>query len=692
MHRRAALLSAFLAALAASSAAEVMVWNVSGIGITPSYTSNLTIEGSGSVGGYQAAQVRFEGQWSQYGSVFAGPVNWSSFTGFTFTVQNLEGREVALGIRFDRNSTYSSYVSAGFTLAPYETRRFYLDLSGFNAQGWGLATPMPVISGLYTLLYPYQTGLTLDSVYRWQVYSKDGSPIRAKVTSLYGESGNYSVTNLVDRYGQFTRRTWGGKVTSVQDMRDQAADEDADLAANPGNGELLGSTQFLGTPTGKWRITKGKNGAYYFVTPQGRFFWSLGVVAVTDDAQTITTGRPAMFMDLPTLGDPRAAFYGSIVRGGQTKTTYSHYKGNLLEKYGASWLPAWASRSARRLKSWNLNTIGAGSHMAVRTNTQMSFTASVSTDAFPTRISTPSAYWRNVPDPFHPDFGAWTAAQFAEQLATVRGDSRLLGVYVDGEHVWGIRGADLRRRYEIPLAVLQSGGTLPAKGAFVTRLQWRYSTIQALNTAWGTALASWTTFKANPLSLNDIQLARAQADLSNFAFDFGKAFFWRVERALASAAPGVLFLGSRESIGWCPDEYFQAQGMYVDVISIDQYSDVSHTPWTFIASLPKPVLVAEFSFTGRDFNGFPNTVLPDCERPDQAQRAAAARTFLDRALATKNVVGAHWYRYNDFPISGKAEHDQNYAFGLLDVTDNPYQPMIEMLRGFGRTMYATRGR
>ncbi len=83
---------------------------------------------------------------------------------------------------------------------------------------------------------------------------------------------------------------------------------------------------------------------------------------------------------------------------------------------------------------------------------------------------------------------------------------------------------------------------------------------------------------------------------------------------------------------------------------------------------------------------------PNCEFPDQTSRAQGARDYLDHALANKNIIGAHWYRFVDFPISGKAEHDQNYAFGAVDVTDRPYQELIETFRAFSQSMYATRGR
>jgi len=652
----------------------------------------VTFEAPGTVNLEPAAQLRFNGQWAQLGQTFTSPANLSGFTGFSIVIENLENRDVSFGIRFDRNTAYTDYVSAAFTLRPNESRRIYLDLSGFSPEQWGLMCPMPALNTFYIHTYPWQLGLTLSSVYRWQVYLRQPDTVRARVTSMYGQVCNYSVNGLFDRYGQYSRRTWPNKVTSVQDMIDQRADEDAALAADPGNGEELGSQTLTGTATGKWRLTKTSGGKYYFVSPQGRFFWSLGVTSVASELPTIVTGRPGMFTGLPVAGDPRAAFYGTVVRNGQTKQTFDHFQANLSDKFGPSWTADWLLTSARRVKSWGINTLGAGSDNRLRTYSSLPFVAALSTNGFDVNLSTPSAFNDPIPDPFAANFTSWMSGRFATDLAAVKNDSRFIGAYVDGEHIWGIRGENLRSRYEIPLAALKAASTQPAKVAFVNRLQTKYVTIQALNAQWRTTFSSWSDLQGNPFFASDSQISNAQADLSMFALDYGKAYYWRVKTALKAAAPNALYLGSRDCYGWCPDEYFEAQSSYVDVISVDHYSSVSNAPWSYFASLRRPVMIAEFSFTARTGNGFPNLVFPDCEFPDQASRAQAARAFLDQALNTKNIIGAHWFRFVDFPSSGQALHDQNFTFGLVDITDRPYGEMAAMFRNFSDSMYGARGR
>lgn len=671
--------------------AVVCIWDVENLAGPNNYMSGVVNEGLGSIQGEPCLQLKFNGLWSQFGQVFQTPRDWTSHTGFSLLVQNLEGRDITFGFRFDRNAGYTDYMASALFLRAGETRRFYLDLTDFVPMQYGMQSPMPVMDGYYTPVFPF-VRKPLDSVYRWQIYSRDTNPLRIKVTSLYGQSCNYSVDGLVDHFGQFSRGTWPWKVSTVQDMRDQKLEEDSYLMTNPGPGETFGSNQMVGTPTGKWRLTKTVNGKYYFVSPEGKFLWSLGVASVSTGAYTVTQGRENMFVDLPGTGDPRTAFYGSMVRNGTPLQTYDHYAANVSEKYGATWQNDWKQTTRKRLRSWGINTLGAGFDMTQLQVNPMPFIYPMDTNGSGVTISTPYDFWGPVPDPFSPNFQSFVTAKFAQILAPVRTDPNLIGVYSDGEHVWGVRGTDLRARYAVPLATLVRGGTQPAKGAFRIRMQTKYVTIDALNAAWGTSISDWDSFQNTPIGLSDAQVTAAVPDLSYFLTDFGKAYYWRVKKAIKTVVPNALYLGSKDAYGWCPDEIFEAQACYCDVISVDQYDTDAHTPWAYFASLKRPVIIAEFSFNAREGNSFPNLTLPECEVSDQATRAIEARKFLNSALGTKNIIGAHWFKYVDDTIAGKAGDYQNIAFGLVDVTDRPYTEMTDMIRNFATNMYTIRGR
>lgn len=678
--------------LFAGAQTQTKLWDVENINAPQNYMSNVNLEQTATVLNEPAIQLNFGGLWAQVGQVFASPVNWSSYTGFSVVIQNLENREISFGIRYDRNSAYSDYVSSAFALRANETRRFYLDLSNFNPRDYGMLLPMPAMDAYYTQAQPYQTGKILNSIYRWSIYSRDSATTRIRVTSIYGQNANLSVTGLVDRFGQYSRRFWSGKVQAPQDMVNQKFSEDADLNANPGTGETFGSIGLPTTPyVGKWRAVKTQSGKAYFLTPEGKYFWSLGITSVNTDNATITQDRTSMFTQLPGPGDARQAFYGTVVKNGVSKQTFNHYTSNLSEKFGATWPTDWMITARRRMASWGMNTLGAGSDLSNLSRLNMPCVYSLDTNAFPVRLVTPSAYWAPLPDPFTANFVPWAQARFATALQYIKADPRLLGVYVDGEHVWGLRNGTLRERYEIPLAALKSPITQPSKGAFVNRMIGKYATIEALNAAWGTGFASWDALKNTAVVLTDTQVSSAQTDLSNFLLDFAKAYYYRVKVALRAVAPDLLYLGARDCYAWAPNEVFKGAGYYVDVISVDHYDDAEHTPWDYFQSLSKPVMIAEFSFNGRDFNAFPNLTLPGCERENQAARALASRQFLDKALATKNIIGAHWYKYLDLPVAGKAEHDQNFSFGLVDITDRPYAAMVSMFRQYTSNMYARRG-
>ena len=97
--------------------------------------------------------------------------------------------------------------------------------------------------------------------------------------------------------------------------------------------------------------------------------------------------------------------------------------------------------------------------------------------------------------------------------------------------------------------------------------------------------------------------------------------------------------------------------------------------------------MSEWSYRAAD-SGLPNTWPPLFPTLDsQAQRAAAYERFATSLRANPAVVGQHWFEHADEPPAGRpGGEDSN--FGLVDLADDPYQPMIDISKTMHDCAYA----
>lgn len=690
---KAGIASSSFAVLAACAVGQsnTRVFDVEQLSGPGYYRSNTSILSYPQLENQPAARISFGGLWSQIGVNYTSPQNWSTYDGFRLTVRNEEARSVTIGVQWDVSGTTAPAVGAPITLRPLETRTVFLDFTGVTPEQFGIHAPIPALAEYYTHQYPSTLNVSTHSVNKFQIYSKESSPIKVSVTSVNAVVTDSSINAFVDVFGQLSRRSWAWKVTSAQQIIERHADELADLSANPGKGEELGSLTLATTPyTGKWRVVRTQSGKAYFLSPTGRYFWSLGLCQVIPAPATITQNREYMFAMLPPEGTPKAQFYSTTTKNGATVRTYSHYAGNIYDKYGDQWPTRYREHAATRMRSWGFNTVGTASSVWDMANQGLPFTVTLTTGDYPTRLSTPFAYWRSLPDPYGNDFPSWLQANLANQLGSLKNNPMLLGVFVDGEQSWGLRSGTTRERFQVPLAALAAPSSQPAKQAFVNHLYTKYHSVAALNAAWGTSFSSWPQLRTSATTLSDAQVELAKADLSAFLWNYVKVYAFRVRQAVKGMNPDLLWLGTREFMAWTPNEVFSALQQYADTISVTHYDRAEDVPWAYFNALKRPVLISEFTFAAREGNSMCQLILQRCETSTQAARASAAAAYIDRALTTKNIIGAHWFTYIDQPISGKFNGENN-AFGMVDVTDRPYTEMVSMFRSVSDTMYTRRG-
>jgi hypothetical protein len=146
-----------------------------------------------------------------------------------------------------------------------------------------------------------------------------------------------------------------------------------------------------------------------------------------------------------------------------------------------------------------------------------------------------------------------------------------------------------------------------------------------------------------------------------------------------------LMLGDRYQSFYYP-EVARASTSGVDVVSMNlnaAWNDGTFPRFyldTLHALSGKPVLVSEFYMAAQqnrsgdknDSSTFPLVTT-------QKERGAGFLNTLQALLETPYVVGADWFQYYDEPGHGRSD-GENYNFGLVDIHDQPYEPLTEAVR------------
>ena len=498
---------------------------------------------------------------------------------------------------------------------------------------------------------------------------------------------------LADRYGQFTRADWPGKIHQDADFQQQNTDEQQWLAthAKPPDRDLYGAwrdgPQF--TNNGFFRtafVLNGQeaspgsapanHGRWWLVAPSGRLFFSLGVDVIDYGETTRVAGRESLFDWLPGPGDPLQQFsYPG------TSRTANFYGMNLYRKYGTNWKEQARSRALDRLDSWGFNTIGNWSSSDLFEAHRVPYTVSVGYDN--SRLAKFFSAGQQMVDVFDAGFPARMAAGISNAVASRKNDLWCLGYFVENELPWAGWGSGLTEQYALPIGVLASTNALPAKAEFVRLLQSRYSSISRLNTAWNTSLASWDDISSHAVTLPSQLTAACVADLGGFLTDFAGRYFSIARANMKQFASNQLYLGCRFASR--PTEAVSVAAQYCDVVSFNIYNrSLDLNTWAFTSTLGKPCVIGEFHFGALDRGMFhPGLV----RTKDQADRGHAYQEYVRSVLALPAFVGCHWFQYCDEPLIGRFD-GENYNIGMVSGTDTPYVELVSVARQIQSEVYA----
>ena len=541
---------------------------------------------------------------------------------------------------------------------------------GIDTCPWRLDAPLDIAVKNAPLGPDGRTNLT--AVTEIQIFRKngecpiDGSFVLLGATACAPGAGRPILNAakflpFVDEFGQFKHAEWQGKVHSAADLTDARDREEKWLSSNadvPGSGyDRFGgwSEGPQVAASGRFRTEK-MGGKWWLVDPDGRLFFSFGIVGVRPGEPVRVSGREAWFEGFPPGVE-----------------TFDYASSNLRRKYGAD--TGDYARAHRRMRAWGVNTIGNWSGRGLRAMRRTPYVADLATDGPPIAGA---AGWsgKRFPDPFSAEFAGNIRRATAEEAKRSGGDAWCIGWFVDNELPWSNDNRYLAR------GVLSSPASQPAKKAARKLLKTRYADISALNAAWGTSYPDWDGFMA-ATSLPDGM--RAGADLDAIQDLVARMYFKTVRDAVKAADPSVLYLGCRFSNGGA--SAWRAAAMYCDVVSVNAYRMVPAYRWPDDAC-DKPIVIGEFHFGVCERMFSPGLVRAD----SRAGRVSQMLVYMRAALDDPRIVGAHWFKWRDQSLVGRSGDGENYQIGFVDVCDAPYPEMVDGARKLAAEMYSRRAR
>ncbi|MCL4176191.1 MAG: beta-galactosidase [Verrucomicrobia bacterium] len=487
---------------------------------------------------------------------------------------------------------------------------------------------------------------------------------------------------LIDTLGQYRHKDWPGKAKSVEDLARRREAESRQLERDRGPS---GWNRFGGwadgpqlEATGFFRVQQHQ-GKWWFVDPEGRLFWSHGIDCVRMLDVTPIEERDAWFEDFPGAHPEFAEFIAPsayALKGhyaGRSPRSFSFAGANLRRKYGPDWKQSYPETIHRRLRAWGLNTIANWSDRGVALMRRTPYTDSIGSQSA-RRVEGSEGYWGKFPDVFDPAFREGLRRQMAGRKGGSAGDPWCLGYFSDNEMSWGDETS-------LALAVLTSPSNQPAKSEFRARLEAKYGDIARLNQVWHTDYPDWDAFLART---NLPALEFAGADLRDFYTGIAEQYFRTVREAIREVAPQQLYLGCR--FAWANARAAAAAAKYCDVVSYNLYqrgvADVRPP-----GAGDGPLLIGEFHFGALDRGLFHTGLVPV---GNQSARAQAYRDYVRGALAHPQIVGTHWFQYQDEPTTGRVYDEENYQIGFVDIADTPYPETIEASRQVGDELYRRR--
>jgi len=438
---------------------------------------------------------------------------------------------------------------------------------------------------------------------------------------------------VVDEFGQWNLGTWEGKVTSLEQLESEWEAEDR----LPRGGHEYNYSRFGGymharidEGTGFFR-TKQLNGRWWFVDPEGYLFLSHGVNRVRYGGGGMAVRidkRPNLYKQLPPEGK-------GFNPDRPNEASFGTW--NLYRRYGPGYSEKAIDNIFTRMERWGLNTIANWSSPEVMLQNRKPFMLQLGGLGIDGSLM-------GLVDVYTPDFLQKINDAVERSVKPYAGNPWVVGFFTGNEPAWQwleLRVCDL---------ILESEENRPIRKALEKYL------------------------------MEGDTPERRKA----FVHNTFRIFITAVDEALNRHSPGHLNLGIR--FGGVPKaEILEACRGVFDVFSFNSYTlaPLHETMDQITLGTGMPLLIGEFHFGTVD-RGMAQSLW---QVDTQKERGIAYRYYTENAFAHPALIGTSYFLWTDQDLTGREYDGENYNCGLIDVTDRPYQHMLEAISATSHRLY-----
>jgi len=514
----------------------------------------------------------------------------------------------------------------------------------------------------------------------WQTSFTENSAQPVTITATFRfdpvPSNPHQFDPYIDTYGQAIAASWPSKITSDSGLQATVAQEQTWLA---NNGPLGGLDKYGGSTIAGWTDqatgfyhTALHNGRWYLISPSGNPLFYLGITAIPLYTTPIT-GREGMFQ-LPPQNGTFADAYSLNQNNDPQNTTYISFNAaNQIRKYGSSWQDVRNTLLHQRFASWGF----AGGGKFGNFPTDLPSTPIL---AHHGATGVPDAVPGGHPDVFDSSVVAKLKTSLAKQMAPDLENPYIVGWSVGNEKDEIMTATEVQ-------AILALGAGSPAKKALVDQaLSAIYAgSLSALASAWKiTASTTADVYASKPTPP-----AKDQETLRQF---YERAYYSTLYQSVKAIDPNHLYFGTWTLPGYSTDWPIAAANC--DVVGFDDFAPgpIEADLEALFISTNKPVMMgawgAPSDYGGTRGFGWSHYTLT---LSDAASGEAYAQR-VQSASANRYMVGFMLFDYYDEPLTGRGDStgmgnittnlvvDEDFAFGLLDVTDTPKYDFVNKVR------------
>ncbi len=573
-------------------------------------------------------------------------------------------------------------IKAAFDLGELASRRWFLTPHAGNLKGHVQGRPTSLSE--------------VDEVVISTTYARGAKALEIYGVRLSETLPDFTVGGapVVDRFGQNADYEWNMKVRSEEQLKEflmgeyQKAEESRGYS-NPDWNEYGGYRKLKLEKTGYFHTEK-VNGRSWLVDPSGCAFLSngvcygsrMGVHGHVDGMRSMFEWLPdeedEKFRDAWTTADNIPEFVKRNGKeAGRKRRMFNFARANMIRVFGDEWWNAWVKINSSRLKEWGFNTISVcvNNYFDEKVYEYLKKAKIPYTWTMKSFPKTEHMIFRDFPDVFSEEYRE-RCREFAKQLEPLADDPYMIGYFINNEPEWLVE-----RRVSIAEELIKSGEPLESKRELVKFLKNKYETAERFNEAWGHSIKEFEEL-LKPQNEKSLGSEACRRDLNEFKKLLIEEYNRAAQNAVREICPhnmslGMRYAGIQEKSDFAGSEYH-------DVFSFNCYKkDPTERIGLANENTEKPCLIGEWMFGASD-ESLLCSALITC--PDQKMRGMAAARYLQRVYSNPQMVGAHYFEYNDQPLLGRFDGEA-MPHGLIDVCNQPKREFLEVLVPANNSIY-----